>query len=50
MPVMGALTLSLFAVGYGLRGPGRINRMEAAALLGTYAGYIFFLAHTLLSQ
>ncbi|HCF05844.1 MAG TPA: calcium/sodium antiporter [Desulfomicrobiaceae bacterium] len=48
MPVMGALTLSLFAVGYGLRGPGRINRMEAAALLGSYAGYIFFLIQTTL--
>jgi cation:H+ antiporter len=48
MPVMGCLTLSLFAVGYGLRGPGRINRMEAAALLASYAGYTFFLIQTTL--
>ena len=37
--VMGALTLSLFFIGYGFRGPGRINRFEGMALLLSYAGY-----------
>ncbi len=39
MLVMGVLTLSLFAVGYGFRGPGRVNRIEGAALLALYVGY-----------
>ncbi len=37
--VMGALTLSLFAIGYGFRGPGRINRFEGAGLMTAYVGY-----------
>ncbi len=37
--VMAALTFSLFVIGYGFRGPGRINRYEGAALLAAYAGY-----------
>jgi len=39
MVVMGALTLSLFLIGYGFRGhQGRINRLEGAALLLVYVG------------
>lgn len=37
--VMGTLTLSLFVIGYGFRGPGRINRFEGALLLASFAGY-----------
>jgi len=40
MVVMGALTISLFLIGYGFRGRrGRINRIEGAILLSTYVGY-----------
>jgi cation:H+ antiporter len=46
VPVMAALTVSLFAIGYGFRGPGRINRYEGAALLACYAGYTFYLVVT----
>jgi cation:H+ antiporter len=41
--VMAALTLSLFVIGYGFRGPGRINRYEGALLLTCYVGYIAYL-------
>jgi cation:H+ antiporter len=44
--VMMALTASLFVIGYGLRGPGRINRFEGAALLSCYIGYISYLVVT----
>lgn len=40
MVVMGALTISLFVIGYGFRGrKGRINRFEGAALLAVYVIY-----------
>ena len=45
--VMSALTLSLFIVGYGFRGAGRINRFEGAALLLCYVGYASYLVSTL---
>jgi cation:H+ antiporter len=41
--VMSALTVSLFVIGYGFRGPGRINRFEGAALLACYLGYTAYL-------
>ena len=41
--VMAALTVSLFAIGYGFRGPGRINRLEGAVLLAVYLGYTAYL-------
>jgi cation:H+ antiporter len=44
MVVMGALTVSLFLIGFGFRGrQGRINRFEGAALLLVYAGYTAWL-------
>jgi len=46
--VMATLTLSLFVIGYGFRGPGRINRIEGTALLLAYAGYTAWLASTVL--
>ncbi len=41
--VMAALTVSLFVIGYGFRGPGRINRFEGAVLLACYVGYTAYL-------
>ena len=40
---MTILTLSLFVIGYGFRGPGRINRYEGAILVTSYLGYMVFL-------
>jgi len=48
--VMAALTASLFIVGYGFRGPGRINRFEGAALLTCYLGYTAFLVSSVFVQ
>jgi cation:H+ antiporter len=48
--VMAALTASLFIVGYGFRGPGRINRFEGAALLTCYLGYTAFLVSSAFGQ
>jgi cation:H+ antiporter len=47
-PVMFCLTVMLFVMAYGFRGPGRINRAEGAALLvafGAYQTLLYF--HTL---
>ena len=44
LPVMAALTLALFALGWGWRGrPGRINRIEGALLIASYVGYSLWL-------
>jgi len=48
--VMTGLTVSLFIIGYGFRGPGRINRLEGAALLACYVGYTAYLARTVFFQ
>lgn len=40
---MGLLTVSLFLLGFGWRGPGKINRIEGAVLLTAYLGYMFLL-------
>jgi len=48
--LMGLLTLSLFAFGFGFRGrQGRINRWEGAALLLVYVGYTAYLVMTVFS-
>ena len=45
LPVVAALSLSLFVIGMGWRGRmGRINRFEGVILLAVYAGYIATLA------
>lgn len=50
MVVMGALTISLFLIGYGFRGrQGRINRFEGATLLLVYAGYTAWLISTVMA-
>ncbi|MEE4363963.1 MAG: calcium/sodium antiporter [Desulfotignum sp.] len=47
MVVMGGLTLSLFAIGYGFRRrQGRINRFEGGVLLAVYLGYTIYLLST----
>ncbi|OZB15079.1 MAG: calcium/sodium antiporter [Marinobacter sp. 34-60-7] len=46
LPVMTALTIALFVLGYGFRGPGRINRFEGAALLAAFIGYTLYLMTT----
>ncbi len=38
--VMGGLTLALFLMGFGLRRPGRINRLEGGGLLLAYGAYL----------
>ena len=43
MIVMAGLTFSLFLLGYGFRGPGRINRWEGLALILVYCGYLTYL-------
>ncbi|MDY0269651.1 MAG: calcium/sodium antiporter [Trichloromonas sp.] len=43
MLVMASLTLALFVIGWGVRGHGRINRIEGAALLTCYVGYTAYL-------
>jgi cation:H+ antiporter len=50
MLVMAALTLSLFVIGYGFRGPGRINRFEGAVLLACYIGYTSYLVSTVFGK
>jgi len=39
-PVMIGLTLLLFVMAYGFRGPGHIKRYEGAVLLSVYIGYM----------
>jgi cation:H+ antiporter len=48
--VMAALTVLLFIMGYGFRGPGRINRFEGAGLLACYVGYTTYLAAGVFGQ
>lgn len=39
LPVMGVLTLALFAMAYGFGGHGRINRLEGGTLLAAFIAY-----------
>jgi cation:H+ antiporter len=45
-PVMIGLTIALFIMAYGFRGPGRINRIEGAILFSTFAAYLAYLYFT----
>lgn len=45
--VMAGLTLSLFVLGYGVLGRGRINRIEGALLVAAYVAYAGYLFTTL---
>ncbi len=44
--VTSVLTVSLFVFGYGVRGAGRINRLEGGMLLASYVAYIAYLVST----
>ena len=46
-PVMMAMTLGLFVMAYGFRGPGRINRFEGTLLILSYLGYNLWLLSSL---
>jgi len=46
-PVMAALSLLLFAAAYSWKGPGRINRLEGAALLSCFIAYQMWLYFSL---
>lgn len=48
--VMAILTGALFVVGYGFRGPGRINRYEGIALLACYVGYTAYLVYGVIAN
>lgn len=49
LPVVGVLTLLLFAMCFGFRGPGRVNRIEGGILLGLYVAYTGYLVTTVLA-
>lgn len=43
LPWMIGLTLALFVMAYGFRGPGKITRWEGAILVLAYSGYMVWL-------
>ncbi len=42
-PAMIGLTLALFAMAYGFRKPGQVNRLEGGVLLASFMGYQLYL-------
>ncbi len=48
-PVMIGLTIALFVMAYGFRGPGRINRIEGGLLLAAFAAYMAWLGRASLA-
>lgn len=44
--IMAGLTVALFAMSYGFRKQGRINRLEGALLLASFVGYTAYLIST----
>lgn len=50
MLVMAVLTVSLFVISYGFRGPGRISRIKGAVLLSVFVGYSAYLINMIVSQ
>ena len=49
IPIMAFFTVSLFVIGYGFRGVGRINRYEATALVLGFIGYTAYLVTTVVT-
>lgn len=45
-PIVVALTLALFLMAYGFKGPGRINRLEGGLLLTGFIAYMGWLGFT----
>ncbi len=50
LTVMLLMTFSLFVIGYGFRGPGRINRYEGLLLFAAWLGYTSWLIKTVVVQ
>ncbi|HHH49220.1 MAG TPA: calcium/sodium antiporter [Gammaproteobacteria bacterium] len=48
-PVMVGLTIALFVMAYGFRGPGRINRIEGGLLLAAFVAYMAWLGRASLA-
>jgi cation:H+ antiporter len=46
LPVMTAFSVALLLTAYGFRGPGKVNRWEAALLVIAFAGYQLVLYHS----
>lgn len=46
IPVMALLTVLVFVMGYGFRGPGRVNRIGGSALVAMYTMYLGYLIAT----
>ena len=49
IPIVFTLTITLFIMAYGFRGPGRINRFEGGILLSAFFGYQALLYFTVIS-
>ncbi len=49
-PVMIGLTIALFAMAYGFRRPGSLNRFEGVLLLTAYVGYLTLLGLTVAAR
>lgn len=49
IPILFTLTITLFIMAYGFRGPGRINRIEGGILLSAFCGYQALLYFTVIS-
>lgn len=49
LPIMLGLTISLFVLGYGWRGKGRINRIEGGLLLACYIAYTAYLVTSMIA-
>ena len=49
IPILFTLTITLFIMAYGFRGPGRINRIEGGVLLSAFCGYQTLLYFTVIS-
>lgn len=47
-PVMAALTLALLVFGIGIKGQGRINRLEGALLLASFVAYTAWLVYSVI--
>jgi len=47
LPVMAGLTVLVFVMGWGFKGPGRINRLEGSLLVLAYLAYTTWLLTTL---
>jgi cation:H+ antiporter len=50
LPIMLLLTAVLFVMAYGLKGPGRISRIEGSMLLAGFVGYQYLLYTVSLTQ